>query len=162
MGDTGGDEPASLGVRVIARIIDSILLGILMSIVLAPLLVGSIFDDTSGTGVFSTGFNGAGIFYSVISLAVTFGYYVFLEMTRGQTLGKMILGIKVVGPTGGNPEADQSFRRNLWMAISIIPVLGGLLQLAAAIYIMVTINNSPIGQGWHDEFAGGMRVIRTR
>ena len=35
-------------------------------------------------------------------------------------------------------------------------------QLAAAIYIAVTINSSPTRTGWHDQFAGGTRVVRTR
>ena len=74
----------------------------------------------------------------------------------------MLLGMQVVTPDGGYPTMEEAIRRNLWTAISIIPVLGGLLQFAAAIYIAITINNSAIGSGWHDEFAGGTRVLMTR
>ena len=161
--DGGFDEPASLGLRIGARLIDHILVGFAMSIVLVPILLGSVLDDVGvGTGTLPSGTSLSSIFASVVSLAVLLGYFVFLEINRGQTLGKIMLGIKVVGPTGDNPDMDQSLRRNLWLALSLIPVLGGLIQLGVAIYIMITINNSAIGQGWHDEFAGGTRVIRTR
>jgi hypothetical protein len=34
-----------------------------------------------------------------------------------------------------------------------------LAELAAAIYIAVTISQSPTNTGWHDTFAGGTRVV---
>lgn len=157
------DEPASVWMRFAARLIDSILISFVMSLVFIPLFIGSIFDSVdSGSGLFMGGFSVGQILASLLSTAIMIGYFVFLESSRGQTLGKMLLGIKVVGPTGANPETEESIRRNIWLAISLIPIIGGILQFAAAIYIMVTINNSPIGQGWHDVMAGGTRVIRTR
>ena len=161
--DATSDEPASVWMRFGARLIDSILISFAMSLVFIPLFIGSIFDSVdSSSGLFMSGLSIGQIVASLVSTAITIGYFVFLESSRGQTVGKMLLSIKVVGPTGANPEVDTSLRRNLWLAISLIPIVGGLLQFAAAIYIMVTINNSPIGQGWHDVMAGGTRVIRTR
>jgi uncharacterized membrane protein len=62
---------------------------------------------------------------------------------------------------------QESVRRNLWTAASVLAIipfigglLGGLAQLVAVISIMVTIANSPTKQGWHDQFAGGTEVVR--
>ena len=49
--------------------------------------------------------------------------------------------------------------------IAIVPVVGWLVaplaQLAAAIFIAVTINNNiATRQGWHDQFADGTSVVK--
>ncbi len=91
-----------------------------------------------------------------------------LESSRGQTLGKMLLRIRTVGAGGGNPTTAEALKRNAWTAIGILGVvpmlgwIGNLLSLAAVIAIMVTISgNTATRQGWHDNFAGGTRVVRT-
>ena len=81
-------------------------------------------------------------------------------MSRGATPGKMILNLQVQG-SSGNPTAEESLRRNAWLALGIIPILGGLLQLAAVIYIAITISQAGDNRGWHDHFAN-TRVIRTQ
>jgi uncharacterized RDD family membrane protein YckC len=63
---------------------------------------------------------------------------------------------------------EVAIRRNFWTGLSIlavIPIVGGLIgsiaELVIVIVIAVTISNSPTKQGWHDNFAGGTRVVRT-
>ena len=84
-----------------------------------------------------------------------------MESSGGQTVGKMMMRLKTEGPDGENPSLEMAIRRNLWIALGIIPVFGGLAALGAAIYIAVTISQSPARTGWHDTFAGGTRVIQT-
>ncbi len=97
----------------------------------------------------------------VVGAALTFGYYVYLESTRGQTVGKMALSFKVIGPDGNLPSSEVAMRRNAWLLLSIVPFLGGLAQFVIAIVIGVTINSDPFKRGWHDNFAGGTAVVRT-
>lgn len=158
----GVGSPADLGTRFLARLIDGILITIVISVILVPLIIGAIFAGASGFNPFGTGFTGSGIVTSVLSAAIWVGYFAFMESRNGQTVGKMVMGLKTVGPDGGNPTMEQALKRNGWLALAIVPIIGGLAQLALAIYIAVTINSSATNTGWHDEFAGGTSVIRTK
>ncbi|HET8616343.1 MAG TPA: RDD family protein [Actinomycetales bacterium] len=157
-------QPADLLTRFLARLIDYVILSVVLGII-GSVLVAAMFAAVVG-GVYS-GFGSKlvfGLLFSVVPLA----YFAFMESSRGQTIGKMALKIRTEGPGGGNPSMEQALRRNAWTAISIIwivPILGffaGLLMLAAEIYIAVTINNNvATRQGWHDQFAGGTKVVKT-
>lgn len=139
--------------RLGARFIDGLVLLIPNSIITAIVGGGSLYSLEGG---FRTWFAGA------ITTLVTFAYYVWLESSRGQTVGKQILKFRTVGPDGGYPTVDQATRRNLWLLVSILPVFGGLLSAAIAIFIGVGISNDPFKRGWHDNFAGGTAVVRAR
>ncbi len=132
---------ASLKRRAIARFIDSFLIGLV--IVYAIPIAG-----------FTEGFT-----TTVLSVAVVMAYFTLMESYNGRTIGKMALGLKTVGPGGGNPSPEMAFRRNIWYLLGIIPYVGGLAEIAAVIYISVTISRSPTNTGWHDIFAPGTRVL---
>lgn len=163
-------EPADLLTRFLAKLIDGVLLGIAYAILVAFFVFSLLFNAAAG-GPFMGGGNGylASLVGTVLSTAIFLGYYAFLEANRGQTVGKMLLNIKVVGPDGGNPTMEQAVKRNAYFALSllgIIPFIGGFLSgvasLVAVIAIAVTINNNAqTRQGWHDEFAGGTHVIKV-
>ena len=91
-----------------------------------------------------------------------FAYFVFLESSRGQTFGKQLLGLRTVGAAGGNPTQAEAAKRNAFLLLNILPILGGFLVLVAYIVIAVTINSSPTKQGKHDEIAGGTQVISVK
>lgn len=143
------ERKAGLGVRAVARLIDFVLLAIVNAVVLVVL------GDALGTA---------------LGAAITLAYFAVLESTSGQTLGKMLMKLRTVGPIGGTPSLDQAVRRNIWVAlgvVGVVPLVGGLIsgaaQLAAAIMIAVGIaDSSGGGRGWHDRFAGGTLVVRTR
>jgi len=139
-------QPADLGVRFLARLID----GILVSIV-AFFLSTFIFDPEYQVLV-------TGLFSGVL----TFGYFVFFEVNYGATPGKKLLGLSVHGP-GGAPKPDfkQSAIRNSFVLLAVIPYyIGSLLAFIAYVVIAVTINGSPTKQGKHDELAGGTEVVK--
>ena len=150
---------ADLGTRLVARIIDAAILSAVFFMILVPLVIGSIFAGAVGMPFFG-GFRGSSFVSSLIFAALTIGYYAFMEARFGQTVGKMAMSLKVVGPSGANPTIEEGVKRNLWLALSVVPWIGGLAQLAVMIYIAVTISNSATNTGWHDEFAGGTRVVR--
>ena len=141
---------ADLMPRFLARLIDGLLLGFVMFT--AWLIIGK--PDVGGFGIGS-------IMISIVFAAIIIGYFAYLESSRGQTVGKMVMKLKTVGPDGENPSFEAAAKRSGFYAINIIPtIIGGLLTLAAVIYIAYTINESPIHAGWHDEFAGGTKVIK--
>ena len=137
-----------------ARFIDGLVLFI-PTIIIAG-IVGA------GTSPMGSAADGAGILAGVITTLITLGYYVWLESSRGQTVGKMALGYRVVGPDGALPTTEQAFRRNAWVLLPVIPILGSLAQFVVAIVIGVTISSDAFNRGWHDNFAGGTAVVRSR
>lgn len=157
-------QPAELGTRVIARLIDNILLTV-VNFVIGFFLGAAAFSNVLMTGQIDYG---TMALVTIVNTVITLGYFVLLESARGQTLGKMLLKVRTVGPGGGNPTTVEALKRNLWTAVGIVAIvpalgwLGSLLTLAAVITILVTINNNTATrQGWHDTFAGGTRVVKT-
>jgi len=79
----------------------------------------------SGTAGLSSLF--AGVF-SVLAGVILFLYFIVAEVTRGVTVGKSAMHLKVVGPMGGNPSLIQSLVRNLskiyWVPLLLDVVLG--------------------------------------
>ena len=141
----GRGQAGGLGLRMFARIIDGILVGI-VGVLLG--LVTDTWSDIMVTGLF-TG-------------ALMFAYFVAFEVSQGWTPGKKLLGLAVHGP-GGTPKPDlrQSAVRNLFTLLPIVPFVGGLLGVIAIIVIAVTISGSPTKQGKHDELAGGTQVVKA-
>jgi uncharacterized RDD family membrane protein YckC len=133
---------AGLGVRIGARLLDGLLVGLPASIILGLLGVGTV------------GFGLRGWTSSVVMALLWFGYFVWFESNRGATVGKQLLKIRVVTADGRPPPVDVAAKRNVWMLLGIVPVVGGLLSLVAVIAIMVTIASNPDNRGLHDTFAG--------
>jgi uncharacterized RDD family membrane protein YckC len=132
---------ASLGVRIGARLLDFVLVGIPASIVLGLLGLG-------------TGFGADGWLAGAIVSLLWFGYFVWFESNRGATVGKKLLNLRVVVADGSNPSLEVAAKRNVWMLFGLIPWIGGLLSLVALIAIMITISSNADSRGMHDTFAG--------
>jgi uncharacterized RDD family membrane protein YckC len=132
---------ATLGVRIGARLLDTLLVGIPATIVLAILGLG-------------TGFGMRGWIGNAIVSLLWFGYFVWFESNRGATLGKRLLNLRVVAVDGGLPSMEAAAKRNVWMLFGLIPVVGGLLWVVAVIVITITISSNADNRGYHDTFAG--------
>ena len=164
----GVGQPADLLHRFLARLIDYVLLIVVNVLVVTVLVVGAIMG-VSGGGLGSGTDYLASLVSSVLTAAITLGYFAFMESSRGQTVGKMLLKLETRGPNGGQPTLEEALKRNAFTAIGvigIIPILGWILSpilsLVAVIMIAVTIsNNTATRQGWHDQFAGGTSVIKV-
>ncbi len=165
-------QPADLGPRFVARLLDFILLSVVSGIIGSTIVAGMLMSaDTSVFSTYGIGrsvSNAANAVTSVISALLALGYFTLMEANRGQTLGKMLLKLQTQGPGGGHPTMRAALRRNAFTAIpvlGVIPVLGafsGLLSLIAMITIAVTIRrDTATHRGWHDDFAGGTTVVRT-
>lgn len=108
------------GRRVVATIIDGILLSIVYSVFVA--LFGDDSADRGASGLDLTRLStGAGLWWAVVALV----YYVALESTVGRTVGKMVTGIRVVkDTTGQTPGVGAALVRTL---LRIIDGIGGYL-----------------------------------
>ncbi|MFU8841099.1 MAG: RDD family protein [Nitriliruptoraceae bacterium] len=152
--------------RFLAKLIDWVLLGIVLGIVWFAVFLGVILSSVStgrGLGSFLVNVLGA-----VVVTGIVVGYFAFLESSRGQTVGKMLLKLEVRGPSGGKPTMEEAVKRNaynLLYLLNVIPFIGWLLStlglLGANIYIAVGINNdAATRRGWHDQFAGNTTVYK--
>ena len=156
-GATAGPRPGELLERFVARLLDFILVGI----------VGGIITYIIGASI--GGFTGSAI-SAVISALIYLGYFAFMESNGGQSVGKMVMKLHVVGPDGASkPTMEEAVKRNIWTAfgiLGIIPVLGslvgGLLEIVAMVVIAVQISGDPARrQAWHDKFASGTMVVKN-
>ncbi len=129
---------------------------------LIPVFIISAVIGGSDGNTFGAASGGRAILSGIVTTLLIFGYYVYLEMTKGQTVGKMALGFKVIGPDGATPTQDQALKRNAYLLLGVIPFLGGVVQLIVVIVIAVTISGDAFKRGWHDNFAGGTAVVRSK
>lgn len=144
-------ELATPGKRLAARIID---VAIILFVVIIFLIVGVAGLVISAEGgeeevaglVALAGFGGL-LFFSVLALL----YEPTMIALKGQTLGKMAMGIMVArADDGGLPGWGKALGR--WVLpglLTLIPLLGGLLSLL--VYISLLWDDRR--QGWHDKMA---------
>lgn len=148
--------------RAVARLVDHVGVAVVLMVVLLPLGLGAAV--LGGAAGFL-----AGVVSAVVSAGVTLGYFAVLESRDGQTLGKRLLGLRVVDEVGGTPSLSATLRRNCWTALgvlAVVPVVGGLVGSVAMLAAVVTIllgitQDSVTRRGWHDTLAG-TRVVRAR
>lgn len=116
-----------LGRRSAAALVDvALLTGVF---VVFGLTVGEVSTDRGFTAALS----GA---WSLAYLAVVLGYYFVFEVAVGQTVGKRLLGLRVVGVDGGRPSAAAVARRTLLRLVDWLPVLylvGFIAMLATGV-----------------------------
>jgi uncharacterized RDD family membrane protein YckC len=121
------------GRRVVATLVDVVLFTIL-------LIVMSALFGTSTAGDGGVSFQLTGLPF-LIYLLITILYYIILEGTVGQTVGKMLLGIQVVREgTGQTPGMGAATIRTLLRIID-----GFFFYLVALIVVLVSGKNQRLG-----------------
>jgi uncharacterized RDD family membrane protein YckC len=121
-------QGVGVGRRAVAVIIDGILLFIVFYAV--AFATGS----TSMEGYRMTGAP------ALISFAIAFGYFIVMEATKGATLGKMAMGLKVVKQDGSAMDWQASIIRNLLRIID-----GFFFYLIGAIVVWVSKSKQRLG-----------------
>ena len=134
---------AGVGRRIAARLLDGL---VLMPVMIALVQVFGGYQENQPLGMPE----GAVRAYWVVLVA----YEVLLINRRGQTVGKQLLGIRVVdATTGAVPNLDQAGRRAAPTLVQIVPVLG---IIGVALYLPLLWN--PRRQGFHDQLASTVVV----
>jgi uncharacterized RDD family membrane protein YckC len=119
----GGED--LLGLRIGAALIDLALLLVLF--VVLAVVVG---EASVGGGGFSFSLDGAGFaLYSALALL----YYLVLEAAIGQTVGKLLVGLRVVRRDGGRPSVWEVATRTLVRVVDWLPAfyLVGFIAMLA-------------------------------
>lgn len=163
-----GGAPADAWIRLGARLLDQLALGVLYVLVfgLGTLLSGgallTVFDPISAAILFDDRL--VRIWSTVVIAAcVLIGplYFALSEMFTGQTLGKMALGLRVLDDRGHRPGFIAAFARNLFMLVPIIvlvpvlgPVLFYLLAIAVGFWIGISISHDRSRRGAHERRFG--------
>lgn len=151
----GEKQPlAGLGARLGASILDGL---IFFLVVYLPMLLLTGMDNLLvGTEVNYMGIlAGPGGIAGGIGLLALIAITIYLVHKNGQTIGKKMVGIKVVRTDGSRASLGRIFwLRNvpLWL-VSIIPLVGGIISLVDTLLIFRSSR-----QCLHDQIAGTIVV----
>jgi len=119
---------AGIGKRFVAIIIDCVIVGVVI-------------------GALSFGLKGSAL-EGLLSAVIGFGYFIYFEGSERQaTLGKQVMGIRVVTANGGKVDFAKAAVRNLSRILSGILLIG---------YIMALFTEKE--QALHDMIAGTIVV----
>ena len=129
LGFSEDTQYAGFLIRLGAAIIDSLITGI-------PAAIITSFTDVPALG-------------TVLSVV----YYVMFTYAKGQTPGKMMLGLHVVDANGGKPNLKQVLLRE---------VIGKAIAALALLIGYLWIIWDPRKRGWHDYIAGTFVIKRER
>ncbi|MBT4339603.1 MAG: RDD family protein [Bacteroidetes bacterium] len=123
----GDYQYATLWIRIIAYLIDCLLIGILAALFLTMLVDTDIVAFSFVT--------------SLVLLILTTLYYGYTESSEHQaTIGKRIVGIKVIDLHGQRITFKKACLRYIWMFLSFLPLGAGIFAISWNKY----------GQAWHD------------
>jgi uncharacterized RDD family membrane protein YckC len=140
-------ELAGIAQRVVARFIDSLVVGIPMSVFLTIVLNRMYPIPEQPPSLFAIW---------LATLLIYVAYEVILVARLGQTVGKRMIGIRVVDLDGDIPGWAKATRRFLLpFAAGMIPYIG--LPLGIAVFLRAAFVGDR--RGFHDLFAG-TRVVR--
>ncbi len=150
---------ANPGMRILARFIDGIILFI-------PGVIIATIVGASATGFGGDFSFGSYFIYGVIAAAIYFGYEYLMLNATGATVGKMVLGFKVIREDGQPLESNDSMMRAaVWGGVAlisnVIPFLGSLVSLAFYVVCIVFLFSKPRHQDIPDLFAKTV-VITTK
>jgi len=139
---------ARMPTRALACAIDMLLQGIVLSVLIA-LLAGFLFGSEVSEAL-------AGALIFVVVLLVVVGYRVVMEtLTRGRTLGKMVLGLKVVRDDGSSIRFRHALVRTLmWFFVDFAPWFAACPGIVAS---LMNKQGKRIG-----DMVSGTVVIRER
>ncbi|MEU4225121.1 RDD family protein [Nonomuraea sp. NPDC026600] len=155
--------------RLVARIIDGVIFGIVsgvLGLILAAILLSS-YNSVTGTSSGLLGPLAYGIVQTILMTAIYVAYEYFMTKMSGQTVGKLVMGIKIVPmgnmlPPGGLPNEVALKRAAItWggYLLGIIPFVGTLLGgIAVALNGASQLWDKPLQQTFADKFSNTVVV----
>ncbi len=149
---------ARVGSRVLARLIDLVVQVVLAQVVTLAISILLVLAGSAGVVELDGALTGITI---IITEVVTFvGYPVVLEtLTRGRTMGKLVLGLRVVRDDGGPIAFRQALVRGLvGTAIEFPGIIGAPITWVVTLWTMIV---NPQSKRIGDQVAGTV-VIHER
>lgn len=165
----GGVSLADIPNRIIAIVIDFIILGLIGFVVSAVL--GGIFVETRTENVLGIPITVTGpsmiaqLLTAAVLVAISAAYFIYMwTRMNGATVGMQVLKLQVRdAASGGQVTQDQAIRRWLFLGgpqalgfLYVLPAIGILVSLAVLgyyIYLLVTTAQDPQRRGLHDKQA---------
>jgi uncharacterized RDD family membrane protein YckC len=145
----GGAPLAEAWKRIVAPIIDGILLFIVVGIPLS-IIVGLFMDGGSATSFAATG--AANFVSSIASSVIYFLYFWLMIANTGSSVGGLILKIKVINQHGGDVSSEQAAKRSAFLLLGAIPIVGGCVSFVLVIWGLVSLFTDPLRQVPWDKF----------
>ncbi len=143
-------EPADLGSRFIAILIDTIIQIVLILPVIVLMSLMEFFSTGKGVQPFASWITG--LLFILLFILGFSGYHIFFELLwNGKTPGKRITSIKVIRDGGFPVEVTSSFIRNLIRIVDFIP----FYYFAGIISIVLCKNKKRLG-----DIVAGTMVIK--
>lgn len=159
-----GKPIAEAWMRVIARVLDALILGLVFGSIFAAIILSS--DDSAGfAGIGADASFGELYLINALGVAVGFVWDAVLTKMFGGTPMKLAFGMRVVrADNGADVEWEHAIKR--WalpgaFALVPIPVLPGLANLVIVIVSLVFLFTKPLRQAVWDLFAGTL-VVKNR
>ncbi len=159
----GGHQLASAGMRVVARLLDAIIVGLVFGFIFAALVLSG--DDGAGFGGFGADASFGKLYLiAILSAAAYFVWDAVCTKQFGGTPMKLAFGMKVVQQNGADVEWEHAIKR--WavpgaFGLIPLPILPGLANLVVVIVSLVFIFSKPLRTAVWDMFANTL-VISTR
>jgi len=125
----GGMRYAGFWIRFVARIIDGVLLGIVGAMIRLPLM-GVMGFGPRGIGSLAMVPMMVGLLgiTTLLSVAIAVAYEVYFVSTRGATVGKMVMGLKIVRADGSPVSAGLAAGRYFAQWISAFIFMIGYIM----------------------------------
>lgn len=141
---------ASGGMRIAARLIDLLV----TLVILVPLYI-VVFTSAANadSGVESGVGLGAILGLSLIALVVGLANEIALVAIKGGSVGKLILGMRIIKTTGQPADWGTAFLRYAPNLVSMIPCLGGIASLVLLIANLVMVFSDANHQDVYDKAA---------
>ncbi len=148
---------AGFWIRVVARLVDSLILGIPFSILFGVFAAaGGLFASSSSSSNNSNAqgaavaiFGSAFILLYLIAIVVTFGYWIYFWGSSGQTLGMRLLRLRVVDANTGAP---------IGYGRATIRLLMTFVNTWACYVGWIWVAFDARKQGWHDKVANSVVI----
>lgn len=125
-----GVRPAGFWIRVVAYLIDAVILAVINTV------INLILRDSATT---------AG---SIINFLIDLAYFSYFWSQRGQTLGMMVLSLRVIRTDGSQLTAGRAIGRYFALVLSFLIIFIGVILVAF----------DPRKQGLHDKIADTLVV----
>jgi uncharacterized RDD family membrane protein YckC len=151
-----GRQPTYAGfwIRLVARLIDGLILGIPFGIVFAVFAIaGGVFANNSTTSSQETqnaaaaAFGGVFLLIYLLALVVQVAYWIYFWGSSGATLGMRLLHLKVVDADTGGP---------IGYARATVRFLMSIVNTWACYIGWIWVAFDPRKQGWHDKVANSV------
>jgi uncharacterized RDD family membrane protein YckC len=139
-------EKAGIPLRFVAVLLDTVIVLFPLAILVGLMTGGAYAESTPGSANAGVAVGGRAIW---LLLVVAVAYYVLCEALTGKTLGKKMVGIRVVGDDGKHLSASAAVVRNLLRLIDAF-----VFYLVGFLFAV----QSPHGQRLGDRVAGTVVV----